>query len=93
MADTPINLNRVRKERARSARKAAAERNAVLHGLTKAQKTAARGEAERISKLHDAARRDDSAPDRTTTGYAAPEHPAPDHSPSDHPAPDDPEHR
>ena len=30
MADTPINLNRVRKERARSARKAAAERNAVL---------------------------------------------------------------
>ncbi|MAQ46646.1 MAG: hypothetical protein CL813_14100 [Confluentimicrobium sp.] len=93
MADTPINLNRVRKERARSARKAAAERNAVLHGLTKAQKAAARGEAERISKLHDAARRDDSAQDRTTTGFPAPDNAAPDHSAGDHPAPDDPEHR
>ncbi|MEQ3626908.1 MAG: DUF4169 family protein [Celeribacter sp.] len=81
MAETPINLNRVRKARARSDRKAAADRNAVLHGLTKAQKAAARAEAERINKLHEAARRDNAGSGAVPDD--APDGDAPDHGPTD----------
>ncbi|WP_371224120.1 DUF4169 family protein [Roseovarius sp. 2305UL8-3] len=36
----PVNLNRVRKEKARAEKKARADTNAVAFGRTKAQKTA-----------------------------------------------------
>ncbi|MFZ5963917.1 DUF4169 family protein [Thalassococcus sp. BH17M4-6] len=35
---TPVNLNRFRKEKARAEKKARADRNAVTHGRTKAEK-------------------------------------------------------
>ena len=42
----PINLNRVRKERARTERKRTADANAVRFGRTKAQRESDRAEAE-----------------------------------------------
>ncbi len=38
MSDTPVNLNRVRKGRARAAKKARADENAIKHGRSKARK-------------------------------------------------------
>ncbi|UWQ94077.1 DUF4169 family protein [Rhodobacteraceae bacterium M385] len=38
MADKPINLNRVRKDRARDAAKRSADENAVKHGRTRAER-------------------------------------------------------
>ena len=35
----PVNLNRYRKEKARAAKKARADENAVVFGLSKAEKT------------------------------------------------------
>ena len=40
MTDTPINLNKARKQRDRAAAKRRADENAAKHGLTKAQRTA-----------------------------------------------------
>lgn len=40
MADRPINLNRVRKDRARKAAKRLAEENVVKHGAPKVQRVA-----------------------------------------------------
>ncbi|MBY4892263.1 DUF4169 family protein [Rhodobacteraceae bacterium N5(2021)] len=40
MSTTPINLNRVRKARARDATKKKADENAVKHGRTKADRQA-----------------------------------------------------
>ncbi len=57
MAD-PVNLNRFRKNKARRAAKDIADKNAVLHGLPKAQKTQARAEASRRDKQLDAGRLD-----------------------------------
>ena len=48
----PINLNRVRKERARKAARDTADRNAVLHGLPKAAKAQAKAEAALLHKRH-----------------------------------------
>lgn len=57
--EKPVNLNRFKKEKARAAKKARADENAVKFGRTKAQKTA---EAQ-VSSLHtrrlDGAKRDD----------------------------------
>ncbi len=39
MSETPVNLNRVRKARARAAKKAKADENAVRFGQSKARKT------------------------------------------------------
>jgi hypothetical protein len=58
MANT-VNLNAVRKARAKAADKAKAETNRVLHGLTKAQRDAARAERERLSRLLDQTKRED----------------------------------
>jgi len=58
MANT-VNLNVVRKARARAADKAKAEANRALHGLTKAQRAIAWSEQERLSRLLDQARRED----------------------------------
>ncbi|MDT0684013.1 DUF4169 family protein [Roseicyclus sp. F158] len=59
MADVPVNLNRVRKARARAEKKEAADRNAAFHGLPKARKEAARAENERAGRAHDAGKRED----------------------------------
>ena len=58
MADT-VNLNAVRKARAKAADKATAAANRVLHGLTTAQRQAAKAERERLSRLLDQTRRED----------------------------------
>ena len=49
MADSPINLNRARKARAREEARLRADRNAVKHGRTKAERLleAARSEKAR----------------------------------------------
>ena len=41
----PVNLNRVRKARARDEKRREADQNAVAHGRTKAEKTAAKAAA------------------------------------------------
>jgi hypothetical protein len=52
VAQTPINLNRVRKNRARVAAKQTADANAVLHGLPKSEKAKAKAEIDAtLSKL------------------------------------------
>ncbi|MEM8653707.1 MAG: DUF4169 family protein [Pseudomonadota bacterium] len=47
---TPINLNKVRKARARADKKVRADRNAVTFGLTKAEKERAKQENTRTVK-------------------------------------------
>ena len=48
----PVNLNKVRKEKARKTAKAKADANAVRFGLTKAQKRlAAQKEAQAVTRL------------------------------------------
>ena len=49
----PINLNRVRKDRARAERKREADANAVRFGRTKAEKEARRAEAARTERRLD----------------------------------------
>ena len=55
---TPINLNKVRKERDRSSRKARADENAVKFGQTRAQKDLLKARAEKITRNLDAHRRE-----------------------------------
>ncbi len=47
---TPINLNKVRKDRARAEAKVRADRNAVAFGRTKAEKDAAKIRAEKAAR-------------------------------------------
>lgn len=54
-----VNLNRVRKARERAADKAVASTNRVAHGLTKAQREAARAERTRAERLIDGHMRED----------------------------------
>lgn len=42
-----INLNKIRKARARDAARSEADRNAAFHGMTKAEKDRAKAEAKR----------------------------------------------
>lgn len=51
---TPINLNKVRKARARNERIARADENAVKFGLSKAQKAAVKARSEQTARLVDA---------------------------------------
>ncbi|WP_415920543.1 DUF4169 family protein [Tateyamaria sp. SN6-1] len=51
---TPINLNKVRKARARADKKARADANAVTYGLTKAERTRAQVETSRAARDLDA---------------------------------------
>ena len=55
----PINLNRVRKAKARAAASARAEVNRVRFGRTKAEKVAAAAEVKRLARALDQVRRDD----------------------------------
>ncbi|KZX98498.1 MULTISPECIES: DUF4169 family protein [unclassified Sulfitobacter] len=54
----PINLNKVKKERDRSSRKARANENAVGFGQTKAQKDAPKARAEQIARNLEAHKRE-----------------------------------
>ena len=47
---TPLNLNKIRKERGRTSRKARADENAVQFGQSKAQKEALKSRAEQIAR-------------------------------------------
>lgn len=58
MSETPINLNRARKDRARAGDKAQADENSVRFGRTKAQKDAERMDAARAARNLDGAKRD-----------------------------------
>jgi hypothetical protein len=57
-----INLNRVRKEKARQARSAKAGENRVLFGRTKLEKAKTLTEAEQAARHLDGHRRDDDKP-------------------------------
>ncbi len=59
MSDGPVNLNRVRKQKARAAGKARADENAAKFGRTKAQKVREAGAAEKTRRTLDQHRRDD----------------------------------
>ncbi|MDP3403862.1 MAG: DUF4169 family protein [Brevundimonas sp.] len=54
-----INLNRARKTRDRETAKAEAAANRVTHGLSRAQREAARAERQRLERLLDQSRRED----------------------------------
>lgn len=54
----PINLNKVRKERNRAARKSGAEENVVKHGQTKAQKDAHKKQNEQAVRTLDGHKRE-----------------------------------
>ena len=60
-SDKPINLNHVRKERKRAEARKDADRNAAYHGLTKAQKQAAKREAARGKASLDGKKQDPDA--------------------------------
>ena len=55
---TPINLNKVRKDRARAEKKARADRNAVVFGRSKAEKSAARAQEEKAARDLDGHKRE-----------------------------------
>ncbi|WP_299967168.1 DUF4169 family protein [uncultured Roseobacter sp.] len=55
---SPINLNKARKERARTRKKAQSEENALRFGRTKAEKEASRSEAEKTARALDAHKRE-----------------------------------
>lgn len=56
----PVNLNRFRKEKARAAKKARADENAVKFGRTKAQKDAEAKLTELDKRRLDGAKRDET---------------------------------
>ena len=58
MSDGPINLNKVRKDRARAEKKARADRNAVAFGRTKAEKQAAEARARKAERDLDGHKRE-----------------------------------
>ncbi len=56
--NTPVNLNRVRKEKARADKKARADENAVKFGRTKAEKELEKARAAQARKALDAHRKE-----------------------------------
>ena len=56
--NAPVNLNKLRKERDRAARKARADENSVQFGQTKAQKDVLKQRAERAARMLDAHKRE-----------------------------------
>ena len=50
MSATPINLNKVRKARARAANKARASENSIAFGRTKAERSASEAEGSRMAR-------------------------------------------
>lgn len=60
MSDKPVNLNRVRKDRARADRKAKADANAAKFGRSKAGRELDRARNEKADKTLDQHRIDDA---------------------------------
>lgn len=58
-----VNLRRVRKRTERGAAETVAERNRILHGLTKAERLAMRQESEARDRVLDGSRRVPSVPE------------------------------
>lgn len=56
--NTPVNLNRVRKEKARAEEKARANENAAKFGRSKARKEAEKAQAEAARRLLDQHRKE-----------------------------------
>lgn len=56
--NTPVNLNKARKARARAEKKARADQNAVSFGRSKSEKTAAKASAEISKRRLDAHKRE-----------------------------------
>lgn len=54
-----VNLNKVRKDRAKAEAKAAAKTNRAAHGQSKAERTAAERERARIQRLLDGSKLED----------------------------------
>ena len=61
MSDTPINLNRVRKARARAEKRRQADANSVRFGRTKTERDLEKTEGDRAKEALDAHRRDTDA--------------------------------
>jgi hypothetical protein len=59
MSEGPVNLNRVRKQKARAADKARADENSARFGRTKAQKALERAQADKARAMLDQHRRDE----------------------------------
>ncbi|AWZ21626.1 conserved hypothetical protein [Roseovarius sp. EC-HK134] len=59
MSDAPVNLNRVRKQKARAKDKARADENAARFGRTKAQKALEQAQTEKARATLDQHRRDE----------------------------------
>lgn len=57
----PINLNKARKDRDRSSRKARADENAVKFGQSKAQKDRLKAQAEKIARNLEAHKRSEES--------------------------------
>lgn len=57
--NTPVNLNRVRKARARAEKEARATENAVRFGRTRAEKELEKARAEKAARLLDQHRKDE----------------------------------
>jgi len=55
-----VNLNKFRKQKARSADKSRADENAVLHGRRKSEKALDKARSDKTTKDHDAHKRDDA---------------------------------
>ncbi|GIT87318.1 MULTISPECIES: DUF4169 family protein [Roseobacter] len=55
---TPVNLNKVKKERNRASRKARADENAVNFGQSKSQKELLKAKADKIARNLDAHKRE-----------------------------------
>lgn len=60
MSDAPVNLNRVRKQKARAADKARADENAARFGRTKAQKALEKAAADKARATLDQHHRDEA---------------------------------
>ncbi|MAO00919.1 DUF4169 family protein [uncultured Roseovarius sp.] len=59
MTEGPVNLNRVRKQKARAEEKARANENAARFGRTKAQKALEQAQADKARAVLDQHRRDE----------------------------------
>ena len=59
MSGAPVNLNRLRKQKARAEKRARADENAVRFGRTKAEKTLERTRAEKAARDLDGHERDE----------------------------------
>lgn len=54
-----VNMRTVRKRKARAAARKAADQNALEHGRTRAERAATDAEAARVTRLHEAHRREE----------------------------------